>query len=28
LIEKMKLGKKIEKKLLYQNAEEWLGINF
>lgn len=27
LIEKMKLGKKIEKKLFYRNAEEWLGIN-
>lgn len=25
LIEKMKLGKKIEKKLLYKNALEWLG---
>ena len=25
LIEKMKLGKKIEKKLLYRNAEDWLG---
>lgn len=27
LIEKMKLGKKIEKKLFYRNAEDWLGIN-
>ena len=27
LIEKMKLGKKIEKKLFSRNAEEWLGIN-
>ncbi|HET6769099.1 MAG TPA: amidohydrolase family protein [Chitinophagaceae bacterium] len=27
LIEKMRLGKKIEKKLFYRNAEEWLGIN-
>ncbi|MGK2862763.1 MAG: amidohydrolase family protein [Chitinophagaceae bacterium] len=26
LIEKMKLSKKIEKKLLHKNAEEWLGI--
>jgi aminocarboxymuconate-semialdehyde decarboxylase len=26
MIEKMKLGKKTEKKLLYKNAEEWLGI--
>lgn len=26
LIEKMKLGKKIEKKLFYRNAEEWLDI--
>ncbi|HET9744740.1 MAG TPA: amidohydrolase family protein [Chitinophagaceae bacterium] len=25
LIEKMRLGKKTEKKLLYKNAEEWLG---
>ena len=25
LIEKMKLGKKVEKKLFYKNAEEWLG---
>jgi aminocarboxymuconate-semialdehyde decarboxylase len=28
LIEKTKLGKKIEKKLLYKNAEEWLGVSF
>jgi aminocarboxymuconate-semialdehyde decarboxylase len=27
LIEKLKLGKKAEKKLFYRNAEEWLGIN-
>lgn len=27
LIEKMKLGRKVEKKLFYRNAEEWLGIN-
>jgi aminocarboxymuconate-semialdehyde decarboxylase len=27
LIEKMKLGKKVEKKLLSRNAEDWLGIN-
>lgn len=27
LIEKMKLGKKTEKKLLYKNAFSWLGIN-
>jgi len=27
LIEKMKLGKKVEKKLFYKNATEWLGIN-
>jgi len=27
LIEKMKLGKKTEKKLLYRNAQSWLGIN-
>jgi aminocarboxymuconate-semialdehyde decarboxylase len=26
MIEKMKLGKKIEKKLFYKNAMEWLGI--
>jgi aminocarboxymuconate-semialdehyde decarboxylase len=26
LIEKMKLGKKIQKKLLYKNAEEWLQL--
>jgi aminocarboxymuconate-semialdehyde decarboxylase len=26
LIEKMKPGKKIEKKLLYKNALEWLGL--
>lgn len=26
LIEKMKLGKKIEKKLFYKNAFEWLGL--
>lgn len=27
LIEKMKLGKKIEKKLFYKNALEWLGLS-
>jgi aminocarboxymuconate-semialdehyde decarboxylase len=27
LIEKMKLGKKSMRKLLYENAEEWLGIS-
>ena len=27
MIEKMKLGKKVEKKLFYKNATEWLGIN-
>jgi len=27
LIAKMKAGKKIEKKLLYKNAEDWLGIS-
>ena len=27
LIEKMKLGKKSEKKLFYRNAEVWLDIN-
>jgi aminocarboxymuconate-semialdehyde decarboxylase len=27
LIEKMKLGKKTEKKLLYKNAEAWLGLD-
>jgi len=26
LIKKMKLGKKVEKKLLYKNAEEWLNL--
>lgn len=28
LIEKMKLGKKTKKKLLYKNAQEWLGLRF
>jgi aminocarboxymuconate-semialdehyde decarboxylase len=27
LIAKMKLGKKVQKKLLYKNALEWLGLN-